>query len=210
MQRLLILFSVLFVQSQSFFSQNDSVALYGPYVDGIFLSFDDFRHHAFISKAEIETKLDKTQLEFVSKALAEKELVFAQSGSEKRIACKEVWGYFQNNTFYINYRGDFYRVPVFGSFSYFVATVIVSNTGLYNPQFGGTMMGTTTREVHEFMMDAKDGILRELSLDAATRIFQRDADLYAEFHKLTKRKQKDQLYLFIRKYNQRNGLYFLR
>jgi hypothetical protein len=205
---LFTLFCLLNILSSK--AQADSTVLKAPYSDGVFLTYIDFRHNLKITKEEITSALDKRQLDFFTKALAEKELHFSHFGEVSVVECKNVWGYFQNNTLYLNYRGDFYRVPVFGAFSYLVATVTVASSGFYDPRFGASVGTGTTQEIREFMMDVADGQVRELSLKAAEQVLQRDAELFKEFKKMSSHKQKDELYRYIRKYNERHEIYYLR
>lgn len=188
-------------------AQTDTMALREPFREGIFLSYDDFRHQRRIDKDEVVTSVPKAYLYFYSRVLFEKELVIEENGVRRKILSSEVWGFFQNNTLYLNYRGEFYRVPVFGAFSYFVATVVVSTPGFYDPRFGATVSGGTTREIREFMMDASEGRVKELNGENVESVLSRDPQLWAEFTKLSRRKQKDQLYRYIRRYNETHPVY---
>ena len=113
--------SLLFLLATFFcFSQSDSIAYTPgmPIEDGIYLSYQDFRFNKGIAKSQIKSTLDKDQLEFISKVLTEEKITIITNGNEHTYNSKDVWAYFQNNTFYINFKGEFYRVPVFGSISY--------------------------------------------------------------------------------------------
>ncbi len=61
----------------------------------------------------------------------------------------DTWGFIQNNTFYVNFRENFYRIPVFGAISFLVANVTVMNPGFYDPRFGYSSAGANTREIRE-------------------------------------------------------------
>ena len=96
---------------------------------------------------------------------------------------------------------------MFGTFSYFVASVLVTQPGFYDPRFGASVSGGTTREMREFMMDATEGRVHELNPEIVKSVFSRDAALWAEYSKLSRRKQKDQLYRYIRRYNEGHPIY---
>lgn len=192
-------------------AQTDSVALSmnSRMEDGIYASYDDFRHNRPIKKNDIESTEDKTQLEFMSKVLFQENFKANYKGEVRSLESKKVWGYFQNNTLYVNYQGDFYRVPVFGSICYLVANVVVVNPGFYDPRFGYAG-GGTSKELREFMMNFYDGIPQEFSMDKIEELISRDPALFEEYKKLGRRKQKEQIYRYIRKYNESHPVFFLR
>lgn len=68
----------------------------------------------------------------------------------------------------------------------------------------------TTTEVREFVMDFYEGKILDLTMDKAKELLSRDAGLYSEFKKLGRRKQKEELYRYIRKYNELHPVYFLK
>lgn len=192
-------------------AQGDSVAftIDSKMPDGVYLQYADFRKNDPITVAQIESKLDKEQLNFIEKTMQQGTFTFNKEGQFATYASKGVWGFFQNNTLYVNYKGDFYRVPVFGAVSYMVATVLVSNIGFYDPMYGG-MGGGYTRETREFLIDFYDGVITELTLDKAGKLLSRDKTLYDEFIKLSRKRQKEQLYRYIRRYNELHPVYFLK
>src|ERR1044072_4078539 len=125
--------------------------------DGIYLNYADFRHNNSIKKEQIVSKLDKSQLEFLAKVVFEDKFSYEENGQTFQVESKNVWGYIQNNILHVNYKGDFYRVPVFGAISYLVANVTIVNPGFYDPRFG--MSGpSTTKEIREFVMDFYEGV----------------------------------------------------
>lgn len=207
----LLLFLVLF-KSLVIKGQTDSV-MYSPDVrleDGIYLNYSDFRWNRAVKKQQIISKLDKDQLEFLSKIVFEEKFSYELEGSMITVESRKVWGYIQNNTLYVNFKGEFYRVPVFGSVSYLVATVLVTTPGFYDPRFGIATGTSTVRELREFLMNFYDGQVTEFTLEAAEQLLSRDKTLYGEYTKLGRRRQKEQIYGFIRRYNAQHPVYFLR
>ena len=206
-----LFFLVLFMLTVFAKAQTDSTAfpINSRIEDGIYLSYQDFRHNRAIKKDDIESSEDKSQQEFMSKVLFQEKLKVMYNGNSIVVEPKKIWGYFQNNTLYVNYQGDFYRVPVFGSICYLVANVTVVNSGFYDPRFGYSM-GGTSKELREFMMDFYEGLPQEFSMDKAEALISRDPTLYEEYKKLGRRKQKEQIYRYIRKYNEAHPIYFLK
>lgn len=206
---LLICFDLIVFSAQA---QNDSsVYQIGmPMPDGVYLTYWDFRHNNAILKENIEFGKNKDQLDYVGKALEQEKLNYKFNGNALSVNSKEVWGYVQNGTFYVNYQNKFYRIPVFGSICFLIAMVEVKQSGFYDPRFGGYSGGMITTEQREFIMNFYEGKLNELKQDEVELLLSRDKVLFVEYGKLSKRKQKEQLYRFIRKYNENNPVYFLK
>lgn len=192
------------------FSQTDSV-MYNKDLrleDRVFLTYQDFREMAGVKKDRIISKEEKRQLEFLSKVLFETTFSYKEEEGILTLKSKDVWGYLQNNTFYVNYKGDFYRVPVFGSISYLVANVTVVNPGFYDPRFGYSTGSTTTKELREFLMSFYNGQIEPFTLSRAEELLSADIQIYAEYSKLNRRKKKEQVYSFLRRFNQAHPVYF--
>ena len=191
-------------------SQTDSV-IFNKDVrleDRIFLTYGDFRRMTGLKKEVIISTEEKEQLEFLTKVLYEESFSYKEGETLIKAISKNVWGYLQNSTFYVNYKGDFYRVPVFGSISYLVANVTVINPGFYDPRFGYSTGSTTTKELREFLMNFYDGQIEPFTLSRAEELLSADLQLYAEYDKLSRRKKKEQIYSFLRKFNQAHPVYF--
>jgi hypothetical protein len=186
----------------------DSISYLTPVENGVYLTYNDFRHNASIKTAQIVSRYNKTQLDFLGKVTLRDTFSYRTSAGITHVPSATLFGFMRNNTFYVNYKGEFYRVPVFGAISYFVAEVVVSNAN-FDPRFGYPGGTSTSTEVREFVMDFYDGQIEELSLGKAEALLSRDADLYQRFKKLKRSRQKDELYRFIREYNALHPVYYL-
>ncbi len=210
----LLLVFIIFLKN-ALAAQTDSVQVPADLniADGIFLSYSDFRYNKAVLKEQIISPGNKEQLDFLGKTLEKETFSFQDSQKTTVANSKSIWGFVQNKTLYINYKGVFYRVPVFGSVCYLVATVEVVGVGFYDPMYGyGTGVGTGSRrqEIREFLINFYDGIVAEFKMDDAELLLSRDQLLYAEFKKLSRRKQKEQIFRYIRKYNEAHPVYFLK
>lgn len=190
-------------------AQQDSTLFPAEVKDGIYLTYADFRRNNAITKEQIVSDMDKEHLEFIGKQMNLDLVTFKQGGQVLTSDPKKIWGFFQNKTLYVNFKEEFYRVPVFGSICYLIATVTV-NSGFYDPMFGYGTTGNRTKEIREFIMNFYDGNVVEFSMDRAEELLARDAALYKEFKGLGRRKQKEQVYRYIRKYNDAHPVFFLR
>lgn len=201
----------IFIQILTF-AQTDSVEFIPgtPIEDAIFMTYGDFRYNRGFNKDLINSDQDKEQLEFISRVLANEKFSVKVDGADLKYNSKDAWGYFQNNTLYLNYRGDFYRVPVFGSISFLVAYVTVISPAFYDPRYALTSPASSSKELKEFLMNFYEGILTEFTTQTAEELIGRDKALFDEYKNLSKKKQKDEIYKYIRRYNQAHPVHFLK
>ncbi len=202
---------VFFLIGFNVLSQTDSARFFTDnQPDGIYISYEDFRWNRFISKEQIVSDMDREQLEFIGKIMSQEKITYRNAQGTATVAPGSVWAFFQNKTLYVNYKEEFYRVPVFGSICYLVATVTIVNNGFYDPMFGYGVSSTRSKEIREFILNYYDGAVAEFTMDKAEELLGRDPALYAEYKKLGRRKQKEQIYRFIRRYNEQHPVYFLK
>ncbi|MEO8762417.1 MAG: hypothetical protein ABI448_16085 [Bacteroidia bacterium] len=210
--------------STQLFAQDDTLSITPQIVlnDGVYLSYKDLQTNSPLLKENISSDADKTQSDFISKTLSNyKEIIFKYKGSQYRADVDKVWGYCQNGTLYINFKGQFCRVTLFGNISHFFATFVVtryvSNYGGYGGGFyggmGGMGMGPSMpvkqNETHEFALDFKTGEIEECTPTYLETIFSRDIKLYAQYMDLRRKKRKELMMLFIRRYNINHPVVFL-
>ena len=194
-------------------AQNDSVKCEFNCVlkEGVYLNYYDFRNQNPVLKEEIESALDKNQVNFIGKILKENKFTYNKGGEKIISESKNVWGFYQNNSLHVNFADEFNRVSMFGSISYLIATIEVTSPGMYTPGYGGMMGGSiTTKEVRSFFMNFYDGKIIPFSQGEAEELISRDKELYKEFKTLKARQRKDQISRYIRKYNEINPVYFLK
>lgn len=218
MKKLLLILSCLWTGIA--WAQKDSVAYSNDFVlkEGVYLSYSDFRRNSPVLKQAMQAKGDKTQLDYIGKAVSEnKELVWLHDSLENRIETSKLWGYSQNNTLYLNYETKFYRVPVFGNISHFLGTVEVYNYnayGMYGGMYGiGGVMGPgggaiKQREVRQFIFDFYSGEIMDYNLANVEMLISRDLKLYEEFMQLKKKKRKEMMMMYVRKFNAAHPIYF--
>lgn len=193
-------------------AQNDSVLIdsKNPLTEGFYISYEDFRKNNPITRSQIETDLNKDQLDFFGKLTELPRFKYSRNGVISTADPAKCWGFFQNNILYVNYKETFYKVPVFGSINYLVALVEVQviYPGYYYPGYG---MGGSSRakEMREFIINFYDGKMEELTLDKLDALLSRDEALYKEWKALKKRKQKELISRFIKKYNEAHPVYYL-
>lgn len=180
--------------------------------EGIYLSYNDFRENHPIIKEEIESNLNKEQLDFFGKVIDELKFTYTRNGVKNTVDAKKAWGFYQNKTLYVNYKEVFYRVPVFGSICYLVALVEVPSyfPGPYGPGYGSVGSSAKTKEIREFIINFYDGVVEELNFEKVELLLSRDEMLYKEFKALRRSKRKSQISRFIKRYNEQHPVYFLK
>jgi hypothetical protein len=184
-----------------------------PLNDGLYLTHEDLRHNKNIPKENIITAINKDQVDFFYKVTKTPKVEYLQNGTTYSMDPATIWGFVQNKTLFINYRGNFYRVPVFGAISYFVGVVEVTGyyTGVYDPMYGmGGGRAIKTKELSEFILSFYDGKVHTFDMDQLEEILKNDETVYKEFKSLSRRKRKKQVTRFVKMYNQRHPVHYLK
>ena len=211
MKRLLsiLFFSFLILEGVS---QSDSVAFSNSFIlyEGLYLNYADLKHNWPIPKEKINTQIDKKQLDFYTKLIESETVEYVErDGKPTLINSGKVWGFCQNNVIYVNINRTFFRVPVFGAISYFVAAVPVSTSPGYNV-FINSSGGTNATEIREFMLDFYTGELKEFNSDLLESYLKKDEEIFKAYSALNKKQKKEQASRYIRKYNEKHPIYFPR
>ncbi|MCE3228283.1 MAG: hypothetical protein K0S32_2834 [Bacteroidetes bacterium] len=203
----LFLLSIIFLTAQKDSIQYTENVL----TEGIYTSYEDFRKNNPITKNEIETVINKDQLDFFGKVIDQLKFSYEKNGVKQTVESKNMWGFYQNKTLYVNYKEMFYRVPVFGSICYLVAVVEVPTyyPGYYGPG-GMSGSGVKTKEIREFVINFYDGKVEELNFEKVELLLSRDEELYKEFKALKRKKKKELISRFIKKYNEKHPIHFLK
>jgi hypothetical protein len=216
--RILLTTSIIFLLRIYSNAQNDSIIYNREFVfrEGLYLSYSDFRNNQTIPKEQIVSKLDKNAIDFYSRLLNEyKDVVYVIEGVEERIDVNRLFGFCQNNTMYINYEKKFFRVPVFGNISYFVAQVEIYNynntvmpSSYYTYGMTATNMPVKTNEIRSFLFDFYENFVFPYDLASVEERLKKDITLYEEYMKLKKKERKQLMLTYIRKFNEKHPVKF--
>lgn len=209
------------------FAQEDTLSITPEIVlkEGVYLSYNDLRTNNPLPKENISAPGDRTQVDFIGKTLTDnKEIIFSYKGSQYKAEVDKIWGYCQNGTVYVNYKGKFCRVPLFGAISHFFATVVVTtyvSNGGYGGGYGGGFYGggmggmggpsvpVKQNETRQFLLDFKSGEIMEFTPTNLETLLSRDMKLYSQYMDLKRKKRKELMILYIRKYNNEHPISFL-
>ncbi len=190
--------------------------------EGVFLNFDQVRQNRPVSKSRIVTSISYDDPDFFDRILESKRIsFFNELGVKEEVAVKNIWGYSRNGVLYIGLNDGYYRITILGSICHFVANLTTYNPGYGNPYsypyYGyynyynpyGMSPGTyTSTEMRQYILDFKTGRVMEYSVESVEVLLMADPGLHDEFTALRNKKQKQLKFLYIRKFNERNPLYF--
>lgn len=158
-------------------------------------------------------------------------------GIRQEVDKNSIWGYARNGILYIQVQGNFNRITFVGSISHFVADVMTYDPGYYNSPYGygyydpyyypyyspysyygnyyypyGSYYSPYSRnmarsEIRQFIVDFETGKVLDFDLDNTELLLMKDAQLYEEFVQLPRKKKKELMFVYIRKFNEKNPLY---
>ncbi|MCX6256884.1 MAG: hypothetical protein NTW49_03155 [Bacteroidia bacterium] len=184
--------------------------------DGIYLNFEKVKNNSPIAKERIVSNADYNSMDFFEKVTGVDKIVYYDNNTGKQtVETSSIWGYGRLGTLYIRYNDEFNRIPIIGSIAHFVADLTTSfdNRG-YDPYSYQNPFGydpyrgsTTTKELHEYMIDFTTGKILDFTSNNLKIILMRDTVLYDEFNNLSRRKQNKMIFMYLRKYNERNPLW---
>ncbi|MBI4647345.1 MAG: hypothetical protein HY738_12360 [Bacteroidia bacterium] len=213
--------SILFLNNV--FSQDTdtlSMVKYTPdykFKDGIYLNFEQVKNNSPVSLTRIISdlkldELDYTQIEIGGVLLKKENISFVDDlGVSQKVRVSSIWGYCRNGSLYINWNDEFNRIPVFGKVSHFVANVTVYHEPYGNPLYYYNNLYDSpmnySEEMRQYILDFETGKVMEFSIEALEVILMRDSTLYDEFSMLKRKKKKQLLFVYLRKYNERNPLF---
>jgi len=202
--------------------------------DGIYLSFDQVRLNDPIPKSKILTSTDYNDKDFFRNLFeSEKIYFYDEMGIRQEIEKSSVWGYSRNGVLYVQMQNNFSRVTFVGSISHFVADIVSYDSRYYNSPYGYGYYdpyyyypysyygyynpysyyspyyrnSMTRSDVKQFIFNFEDGKVMDFDLDNTKLLLMKDDQLYEEFMRLPRNKKRDLMFVYIRKYNERNPLY---
>ena len=177
--------------------------------DGVFLTFDDFKKNSGIAFSQIISEKEFDNPNEINDFLKNKKIyIFDNNGIKKEIKTKNIWGYCFNNKIYIHLNNQYNFIPIVGSISHFISNKeVYHNT--YTDPFDQTYNYSAnnnyrTSEPQEYILDFYSGIVYEFNIKNFLLLLSKDEELYKEFVDLPKRKQRQMIYIYLRRFNQKH------
>lgn len=200
--------------------------------EGIYLNFDQVKLNSPIPKAKLLTSIEYNDREFFKKLLSGDKIYFYDDlGLRKEFDKNTIWGYARNGVLYIQVQQNFNRVTFVGNICHFVADISTydasySNSpyGYYDPYYSPygysnyyspySSFGSPYRqssiprtELKQYLIDFESGKLLEFTVNNTELLLMKDNALYEEYVQLSRKKKKDLMFVYIRKFNEKNPLY---
>jgi len=204
--------------------------------DGIYLNFEQLRENSPIPKAKLLTSADYNERDFYTKVFAADKIYFYDElGVRQEVAKDQIWGYSRNGVIYVMIQGNFNRITFVGNICHFVADITTVDTrnnyyspyGYYDPYYyspygysgygGYSPYGSyyspygstqsTRNELKQYIIDFETGKVMEFTADNVQLLIMKDASVYDEYVQLPKKKQKELMFVYVRKFNEKNPLY---
>lgn len=203
--------------------------------DGIYLNFEQVKNNSPIPKAKLLTSVDYNDRDFFKNLLEMDKIYFYDGlGVRQEVTKNNIWGYARNGVLYVQVQENFNRITFIGNISHFVADITTYDSqynnyypyGYYDPYYspyygygnyyspyyspyyypyGQSSMPRT--EVRQYIIDFESGKVLEFDVDNTELLLMKDNQLYEEYVQLSNKKKKDMMFVYIRKFNEKNPLF---
>ena len=205
--------------------------------DGIYLNFDQVKMNNPIPKAKLLTSADYNDKEFFKDLLESDKIYFYDNmGIRQEVDKSSIWGYSRNGVLYVQVQGNFNRITFVGNICHFVADITTYDPRYYNSPYGyyydpyysyyypysyyGNYYypyspyyspyysrNIARSEIKQFIIDFETGKVMDFDMENTELLLMKDAQLYEEYVQLPRKKKRELMFVYIRKFNEKNSLY---
>jgi hypothetical protein len=200
--------------------------------DGIYLSYDQVKMNNPIPKAKLLTSADYNDREFFNKIFESDKIYFYDGmGVRQDVAKNTIWGFARNGVLYVQIQENFNRITFIGSICHFVADITTYDTryygspyNYYDPYYSSYGYGNyyspynsyyspyrqsnvARNELKQYIFDFETGKIMEFNIESTELLLMKDPVIYEEYVQLSRKKKKDLMFVYIRKFNEKNPLY---
>jgi hypothetical protein len=200
--------------------------------DGIYLGFEQVKTNSPIPKAKLLTSADYNDREFFNKVFESGKIYFYDElGVRQEIAKSNIWGFARNGVLYVLIQDEFNRITFVGNICHFVADVTTYDTrynnyspyGYYDPYYSPYGFGSYSpygsyyspyrqqnmarNEMKQYIFDFETGKILEFTTENVELLLMKDPTVYDEYVQLPRKKKKELMFVYIRKFNEKNPLY---
>jgi hypothetical protein len=199
--------------------------------DGIYLNFDQVKANSPIPKAKLLTSADYNDRDFFKKVFESGKIYFYdEMGVRQEIDKSNIWGFARNGVLYVLIQDNFNRITFFGNICHFVADVTTYDTrysnyspyGYYDPYssygygsyspYGSyyspySQQSMPRNELKQYIIEFETGKVMEFTIENVQLLLMKDPTVYDEFVKLSRKKKKELMFVYIRKFNEKNPIF---
>lgn len=203
--------------------------------DGIYLNFDQVKLNRPIPKAKLLTSIDYTDREFFKKILEMDKIYFYDNmGVRQEIPKNTIWGYARNGVLYVQIQENFNRITFVGNICHFVADITTLDSRYYSPYgnyydpysyyspyssgygnyynpygsyYSPYSRNMTRNEIKQYIIEFETGKMLEFNVESTELFLMKDINLYEEYIQLPRKKKREMMFVYIRKFNEKNPLY---
>lgn len=199
--------------------------------DGIYLNFEQVKLNSPIPKAKLLTSVDYNDREFFNKVLEGEKIYFYDNiGVRQEVEKTNIWGYSRNGVLYIQIQDNFNRITFIGNICHFVADVTTFDSrsynpyGYYDPYYSPYSYSSyynpynaynspyrqsnmSRNEMKQYLIDFESGKIVEFDVENTELLIMKDTQLYDEYVQLSRKKKKDLMFVYIRRFDEKNPLY---
>jgi hypothetical protein len=232
---LISLFSHYMPFSGLFGQDKEGMVKYTPefrFTDGIYLNFEQIKMNSPIPKAKLLTSVDYNDREFFKKIFEMDKIYFYDNmGIRQEVAKNSIWGYARNGVLYVQIQDGFNRITFVGSICHFVADITTYDSRYYNSPYGYydpyyspygysnyyspyspyyspyRQSNVSRNELKQYLIDFESGKVLEFDVENTELLLMKDNQLYEEYVQLSRKKKKELMFVYIRKFNEKNPLY---
>jgi hypothetical protein len=218
-----------------FGQEKEHMVKYSPefrFTDGIYLNFEQVKMNSPIPKAKLLTSVDYNDREFFKKIFEVDKIYFYDGmGVRQEVAKNNIWGYARNGVVYVQIQESFNRITFVGSICHFVADITTYDSRYYNSPYGYydpfyspysynnyynpyssyyspyRQSNMSRNELKQYLIDFESGKILEFDVENTELLLMKDNQLYEEFVQLSRKKKKELMFVYIRKFNEKNPLY---
>jgi hypothetical protein len=215
--------------------EKEGMVKYTPdfrFTDGIYLNFEQVKMNSPIPKAKLLTSIDYNDREFFKKIFEMDKIYFYDNmGIRQEIAKNNIWGYSRNGVLYVQIQNNFNRITFVGNICHFVADITTYDSRYYNSPYGYydpyyspygysnyydpynsyyspyRQSNMSRSELKQYLIDFESGKVLEFDVDNTELLLMKDNQLYEEYVQLSRKKKKELMFVYIRKFNEKNPLY---
>jgi hypothetical protein len=214
--------------------ETEEMVKYTPdfrFTDGIYINFEQVRTNSPIPKAKLLTSADYNDRDFFDKVFVNDKIYFYDNlGMRQEIEKSSIWGFARNGVLYIQIQSNFNRITFVGNICHFVADITTYDSryspyGYYDPYYSPygynsyyspynsyyyspySQPAVPRQEIKQYIIEFETGKIYDYDQESVEILLMKDPELYDEFARLPLKSKKEQLFVFIRRFNEKNPLY---